>query len=575
MRCFHFAAVAVILTWQAGQSAAATIHVPREHKTIQAAIDAARPGDMVLVEPGTYRERIQLKEKVTLKSAGDDAKGRIGLKRAEDTVIEGEGRETKGPGVIMAEGAVLDGFTVTKIGLFDQKEYDKHYATHGEDLADERGAVGTGTEFPAVAASGVTALVRHCLVHDNGYAGIGCTGAEGKRNTSMISSNVVYRNMGGGIGIADGATSVVEGNRCDHNLRGGIGNRKSSGLIVGNECHDNVRAGIGIREGATPMVRKNKCYQNRRAGIGIRMAGTAPVVEDNDCHENAMAGIGCRDGAAPLIRGNRCYENTLAGIGSRDGARPIVFGNRCYRNKEAGIGSELGARPFIAHNECYENDKAGIAQRSDADTIIGGNHVHHNKLAGIGFEECKAGKSIVIHNKIIDNERVALGIHGGWQVRVVSNELSRQEGMPALVMVFKGAEAEFNDNTFRGIGVAGIRAEGVIRVLSNRFECPEPRKGGGPPQYAVWGLPGADIVFTANTVNGWRHALVADKASVLASHNQVSNYWQTGIRITQATSPPTVLANLFTSEQEHPGVVITGDQGIVMDNRVEKPAPRK
>src|SRR5581483_26832 len=307
---------------------AGTLHVPKDHPTIQGALDAAKPGDTVLVSAGTYQESIRLKERVTLKSAGDDAKGKLGLKRAEGTVIDGGGDQANGPAVVLAEGAMLDGFTVTRVGLFDQKDYDKHYASHGEQLPDDRGAVGAGKGFPAVAVAGVTAVVKHCLVHDNGHAGIGCTGEAGKRNASWIVMNIVYRNMGGGIGIADGAAPTVEANVCFNNLRGGIGNRKSAGLILKNECFDNVRAGIGIREGAKPIVRGNKCYKNRRAGIGCRMEGTAPLIEDNDCYQNAMAGIGARDGAAPLILHNRCYENTLAGIGSRDGARPYLFGNK-------------------------------------------------------------------------------------------------------------------------------------------------------------------------------------------------------------------------------------------------------
>jgi hypothetical protein len=546
------------------------LHVPRDFKTIQAAIDAAKPGDTVRVEPGTYPERLRLKERVTLQSTGDGTPGKRGLKRAEATILDGGGAEAKGPGVVMAQGAVLDGFTVTRVGLFDQKEYDKHYATQGENLPDDRGAVGAGKDFPAVGIPDVTAAVKHCIVHDNGHAGIGCTG---KNNASWVTKNVVYRNMGGGIGVADGATPTVEENQCFNNLRAGIGNRNSAGFILKNECFDNVRAGIGIREGARPIVRGNKCYKNRRAGIGNRMEGTAPLIEDNDCYQNAMAGIGSRDGAAPLIRGNRCYENTLAGIGSRDGARPVIFGNKCYRNKEAGIGTQLGAKAFIAHNECYENERAGIGQRSDAETILGGNHVHHNKQAGIGFDECKSGKSTVVHNKVIDNDLVAVGIQSGWKVRLASNELSRKDGLPPIVMVFKGSEAEFSDNVIRGSGVAGIRTEGMVRIVNNRFECPSLRKGGGPPQFAVWGLPGADIMFLDNKVSGWRHALFAEKAAVIASYNQVSDYWQVGIRVNQPTVPATAIGNRFWSEAGHPGVNITGDKGIVEDNHVEKQRP--
>jgi len=560
----------VLFAWAtASQTFGATIHVPKDQKTIQAAIDAAVKGDTVLVQPGTYSEQIRLKEGIIVKSAGDDSKGRIGLKRAESTTVDGGGAEAKGPAVVMAEGATLDGFTVTKVGLFDQKEYESHYATQGENLPDETGAVGVGKNFPALAISGVTATVRNNIVCENGYPGIGCTG---KHNASLIAENVAFRNMGGGIGISDGATPSVEGNRCYNNLRSGIGSRNSAALILGNECFDNVRAGIGIREGAKPVVRGNKCYKNQRAGIGCRMEGTSPFIEDNDCYQNKMAGIGNRDGATPFIRGNRCYENTLAGIGSRDGARPVIVGNKCYRNKEAGIGTQLGARALITDNECYENEKAGIGQRSDAETIIDGNHAHHNKLAGIGFDECKSGKATVLNNKVIDNALVAIGIHGGWKVRIAGNELARKDGLPPIVMVFKGSEADFSDNTIRGSGVAGIRTEGTVRIMSNTFQCPTLRKGGGPPQFAVWGLPGSDIVFTGNTVSGWRHALAADKARVIASHNKVSAYWQVGIRINEPTTPAVAIGNVFQTELDHAGVTITGTQGIVEANRFQKPA---
>ena len=57
-----------------------------------------------------------------------------------------------------------------------------------------------------------------------------------------------------GIGIANGASPIIEANKCSNNLRGGIGNRKSQALIIGNESFDNVRAGIGIREGDGPIT---------------------------------------------------------------------------------------------------------------------------------------------------------------------------------------------------------------------------------------------------------------------------------------------------------------------------------
>jgi pectin methylesterase-like acyl-CoA thioesterase len=106
----------LVLVSNCGPLGAKALHVPQDYKTIQAAVDAAVSGDMVLVAPGTYRERIRLTAGVTLKSAGNDAPGKLGLQRAETTIIEGNVADASGAGVTMAEDSTLDGFTVTGIG---------------------------------------------------------------------------------------------------------------------------------------------------------------------------------------------------------------------------------------------------------------------------------------------------------------------------------------------------------------------------------------------------------------------------------------------------------------------------
>lgn len=50
-----------------GVSSSTTIYVPDSYPTIQAAVDAASPGDTIIVRDGTYRENIDVNKRLTIK----------------------------------------------------------------------------------------------------------------------------------------------------------------------------------------------------------------------------------------------------------------------------------------------------------------------------------------------------------------------------------------------------------------------------------------------------------------------------------------------------------------------------
>ncbi|MDH5186853.1 MAG: hypothetical protein OEW70_07315, partial [candidate division WOR-3 bacterium] len=65
----------LVIFWAAilssGQVLADIIHVPGQYPTIQQGIDAAGPGDIVMVAPGRYEEEIRLKADVIVLGAGE------------------------------------------------------------------------------------------------------------------------------------------------------------------------------------------------------------------------------------------------------------------------------------------------------------------------------------------------------------------------------------------------------------------------------------------------------------------------------------------------------------------------
>jgi hypothetical protein len=496
---------------------AATLRVPQDHKTIQAAIDASNPGDTITVAPGKYQGGIRLKPGIILRSEGDDAKGTDGLARAEATVIDGGGKEAKLPGIMMAEGSTLDGFTITNVGAYDEALWKKHFESHGEELGDEEGSVQAEGTTPAISIQGVSCTVTHCIVHHNGDVGIGILGKEKTKTAPLITDNFVYRNMGGGIGVAEGAEPIIRGNTCKENLRAGIGCRKANPIIADNVCFQNIRAGIGCREGSKPVMRGNKCYQNRRAGIGIRMESTAPVVEGNECYENEMAGIGCRDGASPILCNNICRKNKMAGIGC-DGASPLIVGNECRENAMAGIGMKGKGAATIQGNKC------------------------------------------------IDNKLVAIGVTEGSTATITENELSRTGGMPPIIAVKDGSTATIRDNRITGGGVAAVLVQGKATVIGNTFTGIGEKQGN-----AVWVWENSTATISDNSFDGYRAAVNASKATAVITGNSIKNFQGTAIIVKDSQKPADVYGNTaISTDPKAKAVDVQGRSGVVDENVLKK-----
>jgi len=246
------------------------LHVPGAYPTIQAAVDAADPGDRVRVAAGVYNEN------VVVTTPG------LRLEASEGTVIDGTG--LFGPGVRIA-GTPTASIVGVRVSGFEIRNF-------------EHGVV-------AIRAEGV--WIHRNDIHDNvdKVAPFVWTDAFGvdlqSVRSSTVSGNIVHHNGGNGIAVRVGsARNTIRANRIRDNAwqspdGSGVG-LQVTGPSNDNELLENLvvaNNGWGIQVGrpaglalSGTFIAQNRSHMNLRAGIALM--GSA--VSDNSVHQNNATG---------------------------------------------------------------------------------------------------------------------------------------------------------------------------------------------------------------------------------------------------------------------------------------------
>jgi hypothetical protein len=243
MRRLTLLALAPLLASAA--TAQAVLNVPADHPTIQAALDAAQPGDTVLVAPGTYHEHLQLKEDVTLSGTG-----------WRKTIIDGGGIGD----VLTADG--IHNFVVENLTVRGSK------AIGGNPGAGIRIKGSSTTTF------GVTARVERCRILDNGD-GVVLEHVHG--GTFRLQKNVIDRNLRDGVVLHLG-TTLLWRNTIVKNGSNGIVATAGSGFV--DVCSNVIAFNGGhglLREPTTPTnITFNDTFGNG-AGAYLELVAGSPV----------------------------------------------------------------------------------------------------------------------------------------------------------------------------------------------------------------------------------------------------------------------------------------------------------
>ncbi len=371
--------VFVIMTVAVARGAmAGDIFVPDDFSTIGEAMDAATSGDTVYVKPGTYNERITIKEGVDLVSFagtdGDDLVEGPGIKkvlrRAVRTIIDGTGIETPGYLVSFPKDTTapmrLDGFTIINM--------PKYRSGINLFLMEIRGC------SPVV--------VNNILAKNRSWGGILSTGLGIGMGPPLetvakpvIRNNVSYDNYGPGVANGPNSAALIAHNEMFENQ------------FPGATDEDKDAPGIGMREYARPVIENNICYRNG-AGIGainLDSHDQALIIRNNTLYHNRRAGIGLRalggvdTNIKVIIENNKIYGNLKAGIRASKLDDVHITYNTISNNRKAGIAFLNVGKVIVEDNEINGNLTVGIRLLNTPVAALRRNHIYHNLTAGIDF----------------------------------------------------------------------------------------------------------------------------------------------------------------------------------------------
>ena len=249
-----------------------TIKVPGDQDTIQDAVDAASPGDLILIEPGIYKEAVKVTtENLTIRGTDRNT-----------VILDGGFKLDNGIAVIETDGVAVENMTA------------RNYTSNGFYWTGVTGYRGS-----------------YLTAYRNGDYGIyAFDSVTGQLDNSLGSGSP---DAGFYIGECYPCDTVVDNVISEYNGLGYSGTNSGGDLYIVNSTFRNNRAGIVPSSGAYEL-----CYPQRKTTI------VGNLVHDNNVDDGPAIniatvargnGILIAGGVGDVVERNRVWNHDSLGIG--------------------------------------------------------------------------------------------------------------------------------------------------------------------------------------------------------------------------------------------------------------------
>lgn len=338
----------------------ATLTVPLQYPTIQGAINAAVPGDVVLIQAGTYHESVTLASGVSLVGESTETvilgngagwativarNGESGsienLSVVNDTGVTGTGIYLENCGIDLKNVAVRGfGNGVFYRGLFDY--------TTSRYLPPSRTQTIEGSVFDNN-QTGITLYgAQNPIVRNNIFTSNAGSGIYMKYYCNPEISSNSFEGNGIGIYVWEQSRPQIKGNRIARNRTGIAHAWSSNSTIIGNTISENSYDGIYAVSYSSPLISNNLITRN--GGDGLWMFLNWARIENNTIVGNSGDGISAEWYAGISTRNNIIAFNGGWGAFTRFYSNnPYNYG-RIYLYYNDIFGNAAGATTFSAYD---------------------------------------------------------------------------------------------------------------------------------------------------------------------------------------------------------------------------------